>query len=137
MRRASIAALLALALLAGGCGAAAPDLFEVARSGADKNANVRLVVSDGGLVRCNDAKPVPLDGERLLTARQLARDLGEQAILGIELPTGRGSILSYRARLEAGTIAFSDTSRDRPQSFDRLAAFTADVAEHVCGIERR
>jgi hypothetical protein len=127
---------LAAAVVLGGCGSPSADLFEVVRSGADRNANVRLLVSDDGSVRCNRRKSVPLGAERLLTARELARDLETQAALGLELPRGRGSILSYRARLEAGTIAFSDRSRGLPASFNRLAAFTTDVAERVCKLER-
>ena len=134
MRRA-LAGLAAVVLL-GGCGAPSADLFEVVRSGADRNANVRLLVSDDGTVRCNRRKAVPLGAERLLSARELARDLETQAALGLELPRGRGSILSYRARLEAGTISFSDRSRGLPASFNRLAAFTTDVAERVCKHER-
>lgn len=134
MRRA-LAGVAAVALLSG-CGAPSADLFEVVRSGQDRNANVRLLVSDDGSVRCNRRKPIPLGAERLLTARELARDLEKQAALGLELPRERGSILSYRARLEAGTIAFADRSRGVPASFNRLAAFTADVAERVCKLER-
>lgn len=134
MRRA-LAGVAAVALLSG-CGAPSADLFEVVRSGQDRNANVRLLVSDDGSVRCNRRKPIPLGAERLLTARELARDLEKQAALGLELPRERGSILSYRARLEAGTIAFADRSRGIPASFNRLAAFTADVAERVCKLER-
>jgi hypothetical protein len=127
--------MTALTLLAG-CGSPSADLFEVVRSGKDRNANLRLLVSDDGTVRCNRRKPVPMGTDRLLTARQLARDLERQAALGLELPRERGSILAYRARLEAGTIAFSDRSRGLPHSFTRLEAFTADVAERVCHIER-
>ena len=97
---------------------------------------MRLLVSDDGTVRCNRGKPVPMGAERLLTARELERDLETQAALGLELPAGRGADLSYRARLEAGTIAFSDRSRGRPASFNRLVAFTSDVAERVCRLER-
>ena len=61
------------------------------RSGADRNANVRLLVSDDGTVRCNRGKPVPMGAERLLTARELERDLETQAALGLELPKGRGA----------------------------------------------
>jgi hypothetical protein len=135
VRRAA-AGLGALALLVSGCGSPAGDLFEVVRSGADKNANVRILVSDDGTVRCNKGKPVPMGAKRLLTARQLARDLETQAALGLELPKGRGAILSYRARLEAGTISFSDQSRGRPGSFNRLVAFTSDVAKGVCKLTR-
>jgi len=127
---------LAAVLLVGGCGAPSADLFEVVRSGKDRNANVRLLVSDDGTVRCNRREPVPLGAERLLTARELARDLETQAALGLELPRPRGSILSYRVRLEDGTIAFADRSRGLPPAFNRVAAFTADVAERVCKLNR-
>jgi hypothetical protein len=133
VRRALPAAALLLALA--GCGSRPPDLFVVDRSGADRNANVELLVSDGGSVKCN-GKEHELSADRLLTARQLVRDLSPQAELGIELPPGPGSELSYRVTMETGTIAFSDRSGGVPQTFQRLAAFTKDVTERVCGIER-
>jgi hypothetical protein len=128
-------ALLALAAALAGCGNAPPDLFAVERSGADPNANVDVVVSDGGSVTC-DGKTHELDAQRLLTARQLVRDLEPQAELGIELPRGPGTQLSYRVSMEAGTLAFSDRSPGVPRTFLRLAAFTKDVTEDVCGIVR-
>jgi hypothetical protein len=127
--------LLVAAALVSGCGAPSADLFDVQRTGRDRNANVRLVVSDGGTVSCN-GKQKGLDSERLLTARALARDLDKQAALDLELPPGKGALLRYEVRTPDGTVAFSDTSRGRPRTFDRLVAFTADVAERVCGIER-
>ena len=134
MRRA-LAALVAAAWLAG-CGSPAPDLFVVDRSGPDPAANLTMVVSDGGSVTCN-GKQHALDADRLLRARQLARDLAKQAELGLELPPGPNHNLSYKVRLESGTVAFSDTSRGNPQSFFQLAAFTKDVSERVCGIVRQ
>ena len=134
MRRATLAAAAAAAALAG-CGTASPDLFEVRRSGADRAANLTMVVSDGGTVTCNGERHA-LDTDRLLRARELERALSEQAELGLELPPGPGANLSYRVRLEAGTVEFSDTSRGSPRSFYQLAAFTKDVAERVCGIVR-
>jgi hypothetical protein len=132
VRRAAIAAL---ATVLAGCGSPPPDLFAVERSGADANANVTLVVSDGGHVTC-DGEEHALDADRLLTARQLERELSPQAELGIELPPGPRSDLSYRVSMESGTIAFSDTSPGVPRTFLRVAAFTKDVVERVCGIER-
>jgi hypothetical protein len=128
-------AALAAAILLAGCGTPPPDLFSVERSGPDRNANVDLVVSDGGSVTC-DGHEHPLDADRLLTARQLVRDLSPQAELGIELPPGPGTDLSYRVSMEAGTVAFSDRSSGVPRTFQRVAAFTKDVTERVCGIER-
>ena len=125
---------MVLALLAG-CGAQPPDLFRVERSGPDPAANLELVVSDGGSVTCN-GKEHDLDGDRLLRARAIARELAEPAELGLELPPGPGANLSYKVTLEAGHVAFSDTSKGNQQAFFELAAFTKDVAERVCGISR-
>jgi len=127
--------IAAIAVAVTGCGTPPADLLAVERSGADTNANVEVVVSDGGSVSCN-GKEHPLDAERLLRARQLVRDLAPQAELGIELPPGKGTDLSYRVALESGSIAFSDRSPGAPATFLRVAAFTKDVTERVCGIER-
>jgi hypothetical protein len=133
--RRALAALLALCALAG-CGAPSADLFEVTRSGKDENANFTLLVSDDGTVRCNKKQPVSMGSDRLLTARELERDLEKQAALGLELPPEKGSILTYRVRLEPGTIGFSDRSRGLPKSFSRVMAFTSDVARNVCKVTR-
>jgi hypothetical protein len=125
--RRAVLALAALAVVA--CGSPPPDLFVVTRSGPDPAANLTLVVSDG--------KHHPLDAKRLLKARQLTRDLAKQAELGLELPPGPNANLSYKVRLEAGTVRFSDTSRGNPLAFFQLAAFTKDVSERVCGIVRQ
>lgn len=119
-----------------GCGGESADLFQVERTGEDPNANVDLVVNDGGTVTCNRGEPIALPGERLLDARELARDLEEQAALSIELPPGPGATLRYVVRVSNGRIAFSDTSRERPRPFDELVAFSKDVIENVCKIER-
>ena len=127
--------VLVVALVLAGCGSPPADLFSVERSGADPNANVDVVVSDGGSVTC-DGEEHELDADRLLTARQLVRDLAPQAELGIELPPGQGTNLSYRVSMESGTVAFSDRSPGVPRTFQRVAAFTKDVTERVCGLER-
>lgn len=132
MRRLAAGAVLALA----GCGTPSADLFEVTRTGRDPNANVRLLVGDGGTVTCNDAAPKAIDGPTLLEARDIARQLATQAELAIELPPGEGATLRYRVRSEAGTVAFSDRSEGRPKVFDRVVAFTAKVTEDVCGLQR-
>jgi hypothetical protein len=45
-------------------------------------------------------------------------------------------VLSYDVQLQAGRVAFSDTSHPLPAAFARLTAFTADISEGVCGIKR-
>ena len=134
MRRVAAVAAVAIAGLAG-CGSPSADLFEVVRSGPDRNANVTMVVNDAGHVTCN-GKQHELDADRLLRARALERALEPQAVLNLQLPRGAGTELSYRVRMEAGEVSFSDTSRGNPPSFQQLAGFTKDVTERVCGLER-
>jgi hypothetical protein len=136
VRRALAAAALALALA--GCGSPAADLFKVDRSGAGAGAKLTLLVSDDGTVRCNGRPPVQVGAERLLEARQLARDLSKQAALGLELPPGPpgATTFRYRAELAEGTIAFSDSSRGMPPTFARLAAITRNISRDVCKLSR-
>jgi len=129
-------AVAAAALFVAGCGARSADLFSVERSGRDTNANLRLVVNDGGSVTCNRSIEKALDAPDLLDARELARDLGELAQFGIDLPPGRGALLRYEVDTQFGPIAFSDTSRDRPPALDRLVAFVKRIGEDVCGLKR-
>jgi hypothetical protein len=123
-------------LVLAGCGSQPADLFVVQRSGSGRNAHLTLLVQDDGYVVCNGGTEHEISNARLLDARQLARDLAPQAQLHVELPPGPRSVLSYRVRLQAGTVSFSDTSRPLPGAFARLTAFTADVSESVCGINR-
>jgi hypothetical protein len=129
-------AAIALALALAGCGSPAGDLFIVKRSGADRNANLTLLVSDDGTVTCNGGKRQPIPNERLLDARRLTRELSEQAVLHLVLPARPGSVLSYNVRMQAGTVAFSDTSRPLPRAFTELELFTKDISEDVCGLRR-
>ena len=132
MRR--LAVLIACSALAG-CGTPSADLFVVKRSGADAKANLTLLVSDGGTVTCNGAKH-EISGELLLQARELTRQMSEQAELNLALEPEANPVLSYKVEMEAGTIAFADTSRPLPRSFTELTVFTKDVSENVCGIDR-
>ena len=84
---------------------------------------------------CNGRKR-ELPPELLLRARQLTRDLSQQAELNLALPAGPNPVLSYKARMAAGTVAFADTSRPLPPSFTELTLYTKDVAEDVCNITR-
>jgi hypothetical protein len=129
------AAAAVLALVLAACGQEAPDLFVVNRSGQGRNAKLTMVVSDDGTVTCN-GRSHELPAKSLLQARALARDMGDSAKLALDLPARPGSVLAYKVRLQAGTIAFADTSRPLPTPLIRLEQFTKDVSEGVCGLSR-
>lgn len=130
-----LAVVALVALLVSGCGAPSADLFVVKRTGTDRNANLTLLVSDDGTVTCNGVQH-EVSGDTLLDARELTRDLSPQAELNLELPPGPKPVLSYRVRMQAGTVVFADTSRPLPRSFTQLTVFTKHVSEDVCGLKR-
>jgi hypothetical protein len=136
MTRAAVAATGAAVLALAGCGGPASDIFAVQRTGSIPDARLLLVVADDGTVRCNGARKRDMGSDRLLEARELARELGKDAERGRRFPPGPGSVLRYRVRLEEGTLSFADTSRGLPSAELRLAAFTRDVARAVCRLPR-
>jgi hypothetical protein len=124
------------AAIAAGCGEAAPDLFLITRTGDIPGAHLTLEVADDGTVHCNHGAGRMLTSAEIITARQLQRDLKKPADRRLSLAPGPQPVLRYRVELEAGTVRFSDDSPRQPRPFFQVAAFTRDVAQHVCGLAR-
>jgi hypothetical protein len=132
---AAVAALAGTVALAG-CGADYPDVFLLTRSGSLPGARLTLLVNDGGTVRCNGGEPRQLPPRRLLDAREIARDLSEEAHDDLTLPAPRGSLLRYHLRTEEGTVTFSDVDAVRRPELAPVIVFARAVARDVCGLER-
>ncbi|MDQ2670970.1 MAG: hypothetical protein M3Y31_10085 [Gemmatimonadota bacterium] len=128
------AAVLALALA--GCGAVTPDVFLLTRSGSIPGARLTLLVNDGGTVRCNGGEPRQLPARALLDAREIARELAEEAQEDLTLPAPRGSVLRYRLRTQDGTVTFSDADAVRRPELAPVIVFARSVAQDVCGLAR-
>lgn len=133
MPRLALALLTAAALA--GCGTAGADLMVVDRSGSIPGADLRLRVIDDGQVECNGTRH-DLGSEELIEAREVARELGEEARKGTSLPPGKPSILRFRIRTEDGVVGFSDTSPRQPEVFYRAALLVRTIAKDACGLER-
>jgi hypothetical protein len=118
------------------CGQRPPDLFVIERTGSIPGARLTLHVSDDGTVRCNRGKGRRLADPQLLAARRLARELEPLAARRLSLPPARGSVLSYRVRLAAGVVSFSDSSPGLRPAMGRVQAFTRWVARSTCGFAR-
>jgi hypothetical protein len=130
------AALVAVAALAAGCGTPSADLFVVERTGDLPDAELTLLVSDGGTVRCDGGDEVPLHSDRLLEARELARDLAPVLDDEPRLPASDGSLLRYRVLAGEGEASFADTSPRLPPALAEVQRFTRAVARESCGRDR-
>jgi hypothetical protein len=126
--------VLAAALLAG-CGAPGADLFVVVRSGSIPGAALRMRVIDDGQVDCNGTTHT-LDSGDLIRAREVVRDIAEQAKANTILPPGHPTILRFRIRDQDGTVEFSDTSPGQPRGFYEAAELVRTIATGTCHLPR-
>ena len=142
MRRATGALAALAAAIVAGCGGEAGDLLAVERSGSIPGARLELRVTVDGRAACNRGELRQLPSEQVIAARRIERALaGEDeepgpAARDLRLRAGPRSILRYRARVEAGTVAFADTSRRQPAAFFEVAKLARDVARRTCGLPR-
>jgi hypothetical protein len=129
----ALVALIAAAALAG-CGlqVSSPDLLQVTRTG--QGQPLTLVVNDGGTIRCNGGAAKPLRNSLLLKARDLDRQLTSDAKASLRLRTAPGTVFSYTARIQSGTISFSDRSAVGRPELAQLQLFVLQAAREACGL---
>jgi len=136
VRRLAATAVCAAALALGGCGADYPDLMVVTRSGSLPGARLTLLVNDGGTVSCNGGEAIQLPPRPLLDAREIARELVEEASEDLVLPRPPGALLRFRLETQDGTVTFSDADAASRPLLGRLVALTRLIAQDVCGLAR-
>jgi hypothetical protein len=130
-RRAAALACAAVALAAVACGGPAADIYEVVRSGTIPGADLTLVPSEDGTVRCDGHRhqlPDPL----LLTAENLADQLVAPATKGERLPSGPHPIYTFVVTTPSGTFSYSDESPHQGSALFALQAWVRKVARTVC-----
>ncbi len=130
------AAVTAILILAA-CGTQkSADLFLVKRTGTIPGANLTLLVSDDGTVRCNGGAPRPLPNDRLLQARELTNQLAVDKNKPIPEIGVVNPIYEFSVRFGAGQVSWQDGNPGVPSSFKELAYFTRKVAKNVCQLKR-
>ena len=136
MRRlAPIAVLLAAAVLAG-CGGDTGDLFAVERRGDVPDAALRLIVSDGGELTCGDASPRRCPTSSCSTPARSPPTSRTRPSTASTCRPGPSRSLQYVVHTPDGTVRFADDSRGQPEVTRKLAYFTRQAAQQVCGRPR-
>jgi hypothetical protein len=131
VRLRAVAPALGAAAALAACGTPSADLFVVERTGSLPDARLTLVVGDGGTVEC-DGTERAISNDRLLEARDLARDLEPVLARGADLPGGRRALLRFRVLGEGGDVRFADVTAARQPVLARVVAFTRGVAREAC-----
>ena len=131
-----VATVTALLLLAS-CGTqASADLYLIKRTGKIPGANLTLLVTDNGSVRCNGGPPRPLPNDMLLQSRELTKQLAEDQTKPIPMIGVPNSIYDFTVTFGAGKVGWQDGNPYVPESFKQLAYLTRRIAKQVCGLKR-
>jgi hypothetical protein len=123
------ASLLIAAIALGACGGPAADLFEVIRSGKVPGADISLIPSGDGSVRCAGRRH-QLPDKLLLTAENF--DFTYHAKRHEELSSGPDPVYTYVVRTPDGIFGYSDDSPHLGPQLRALAAWTFTVAKRIC-----
>jgi len=113
------------------CGSPAADLFGVIRSGSVSGADVTLIPSGDGTVRCNGHRH-ELPDALLLTAENLADALVTPATKGLRLSAGPHPVYTYVVSAPGGTFSYSDDSPHQGSTLHQLQAWVLTVVQRVC-----
>ena len=134
-RRALALALgVATALCLGACGfdVRSADVLLLTRTG--QGSTLTLLINDGGTISCDGRAAKPLNDSLLIRARDLAVNLSADATSNLHLPAGPGTIFTYRIKLQAGTVVFSDHDTMRHPILAQAEVFAAQAAQQACNL---
>ncbi len=135
MRRMVVGAALAVAAavaLTGCFDVQSADLFLLTRTGP--GSTLTLLVNDGGTIRCNGGEARTLGDSALITARDLADNLGTDASNRLTIPRAAGTVYYYRVKLQQGTVSFPDKAAAGHRYLAQTELFAAQAAAQSCGL---
>ncbi len=121
-------------LLLWGCGIdiTSADLFVLTRTG--QGQTLRMLVNDGGTIRCNGGHARALSNALLLRARDLASSLDKDVKAHMKFPSKANTVFTYRVQLQDGTLSFADTSAAGHTELAQAELFAVQAAQSACGI---
>jgi hypothetical protein len=132
-RRLVALVIVALAASVAGClNVQAPDLFLVTRTGAP--SKLKLLVNDGGTIRCNGGPAKPLPDKMLLEARDLTTMLSNDVKHRLRFLPSAHSVAVYKVRVQNGTLTFPDTAARQRSELAQLELFAVQAAHGPCGL---
>ena len=108
------------------------DVLLLTRTG--QGTTLTLLINDGGSISCDGRSSRPLNDALLIRARDLAVNLAGDATRNLRLPAGPGTIFTYRIKLQAGTVVFSDHDTAGHPILAQAEVFAAQTAQQACNL---
>jgi len=122
--------LLAVALA--GCGGSPGDLLSIEVSGGPAKRDQNIVVRSDGQARCNGGPARDIGSDALIDAREIERELGDDAERAAVYESTSGDATSYVVRLKKGTVRWDDRARGLPPVLARAQLFALQQGRALC-----
>ena len=122
--------LLAVALA--GCGGSPGDLLSINVSGGPAKRKQTIVVQDDGQATCNGRASKDIGSAALIDAREIERELGDDAERGAVYESTRPDATNYVARTKDGTVRWDDRAPALPQVLAKAQLFALQQGRNLC-----
>ncbi len=128
----SLLAALVAAVTLSGCGLKVQlqDLFLLTRTG--QGTTLRLVVNDGGTMRCNGGSAKTISSALLIQARDLTDNLAGDATKHLTIARTAGTVYYFTITLQQGTVSFPDRLGQTHTTLSEAELFATQSAQQVC-----
>ena len=122
--------LLAVALA--GCGGSPGDVLSISVSGGPANRKQTIVVQDDGQSTCNGGPSKDIGSAALIDAREIARELGDDAERAAVYESSRPDATDYVARTKDGTVRWDDRAPALPEVLAKAQLFALQQGRNLC-----
>ena len=122
--------LLAVALV--GCGGSPGDLLSIDVSGGPAARKQAIVVMGDGRATCNGGPSRDIGSDALIDAREIERELGDDAERAAVYESTRRDATQYVARTKDGTVRWDDRARGLPPVLAQAQLFALQQGRALC-----
>ena len=122
--------LVAVALA--GCGGSPGDLLSIDVSGGPAKRKQAIVVGNDGRATCNGGPSRDIGSEALIDAREIERELGDDAERAAVYESLSPDATKYVARTKDGTVRWDDRARGLPPVLSQIQLFALQQGRALC-----
>lgn len=122
--------LLAVALA--GCGGSPGDLLSIEVEGGPAKRQQSIVIGSDGRSTCNGGPERDIGSDALIEAREIERELGDDAERAAVYESTRPEATSYVARVKKGTVRWDDRARGLPPVLGQAQLFALQQGRVLC-----
>ena len=122
--------LVAVALA--GCGGSPGDLLSIEVKGGPAQRDQSIVVGSDGRSSCNGGPKRDIGSQALIDAREIERELGDDAERAAVYESTSAEATSYVARVKKGTVRWDDRARGLPPVLAQAQLFALQQGRALC-----